>query len=342
MGVLDVKLPPLDIESARLFSCCCARVDVSWVFRTVCDCYRKHFRCDNQCLTDALVQDSLFYSIGVVGIHLIMPKSTLLDLLFWFSQKLVNDLRTIYPSANIWLVGHSLGGSVASLLGATYGLPVVAFEAPGEKLAAIRLHLPLPPPVVQPHSSQLFVSQRQNLWSWLPYLRFTQPRGVAPTQSHNPVSSSSHHPVATTHVYHTADPIPQGTCSGFRSPCAQAGYALETRCHLGQSIIFDTVQRLKWKVDVRKHVIKTLVMGVLEGEIWWGDDEEEEGGDDTVVEGEGEWQSSKRKAVVPRPIIESDCLVSANVYIITKDSSMTDMFVRIATSGSLVISTRRG
>ncbi len=51
----------------RLFSCCCARVDLSWVFRTVCDCYAKHFRCDNQCLTNALVQDSLFYSIGVVS-----------------------------------------------------------------------------------------------------------------------------------------------------------------------------------------------------------------------------------------------------------------------------------
>ncbi|KAJ3494393.1 hypothetical protein NLJ89_g10817 [Agrocybe chaxingu] len=90
-----------------LFSCCCARVDFSWVLRTVCDCYARNFRCDNQCLTDALVQDSLFYSIGI---------------------KLVDDLRMIYPAANLWLVGHSLGGALASLLGATYGLPAVAFE----------------------------------------------------------------------------------------------------------------------------------------------------------------------------------------------------------------------
>lgn len=40
--------------------------------------------------------------------------------------------------------GHSLGGSLASLLGVTFGVPVVAFEAPGEKLAAARLHLPTP------------------------------------------------------------------------------------------------------------------------------------------------------------------------------------------------------
>lgn len=49
-----------------LFSCCCARVDFSWIFNTVCDCYANHWRCDNTCLTTALVQDSLFYSVGVV------------------------------------------------------------------------------------------------------------------------------------------------------------------------------------------------------------------------------------------------------------------------------------
>ena len=83
---------------------------------------------------------------------------------------------------------------------------------------------------------------------------------------------------------------------------------METRCHLGQSIIFDTVERLKWKVDVRKHVIKTVVKDILEG-VWWGDDEEEEGGYDR-------WQSNRRKdSVVPKPIIEGECVVSANLLL---------------------------
>lgn len=150
-------------------------------------------------------------------------------------QNLVEDLLLIYPEANIWLVGHSLGGAIASLLGSTFGLPAVAFESPGERLAATRLRLPMPP-VSQSHVNT---------------------------------------PVPVTHVYHTGDPIPQGACTGFRSPCAQGGYALETRCHLGKSIVYDTVTKLGWKIDVRKHVIREVITKVLEVE----DVEWEEGRD---------------------------------------------------------------
>ncbi|KAF8891294.1 Lipase [Infundibulicybe gibba] len=213
-----------------LFSCCCARVDVSWVFRTVCDCYANHWRCDDTCLSTALIEESLFYSIGV---------------------RLVDDLRHIYPGANVWLVGHSLGGALASLLGSTYGLPAVAFESPGERLAATRLHLPLPPPAHINNSASLATR-----------------------------------PVPVTHVYHSADPIPQGACTGITSPCAQAGYALETRCHLGSTIVYDTVNKLGWSVDVRKHIVRQVIQQVLE------------------VEGV-EWEEGRE---VPQARVEEDCV----------------------------------
>jgi len=50
----------------------------------------------------------------------------------------------MFPNANIWIVGHSLGGALSSLLGITFGVPVVTFESPGERMAAQRLHLPSP------------------------------------------------------------------------------------------------------------------------------------------------------------------------------------------------------
>jgi putative lipase involved disintegration of autophagic bodies len=50
----------------------------------------------------------------------------------------------MYPEANIWVTGHSLGGGLASLLGVSFGAPVVAFEAPSDRMASRRLHLPQP------------------------------------------------------------------------------------------------------------------------------------------------------------------------------------------------------
>ncbi|CAL1705157.1 unnamed protein product [Somion occarium] len=187
-----------------LFSCCCARVDLSWIFSTVCDCYANRWRCDDTCLSNALVEDSLFYNVGV---------------------DLVTNLTAIYPTSTIWLIGHSLGGGLASLLGTTFGYPAVAFEAPGERLAAQRLHLPLPP------------------------------SSISLTEPYSPSFGSA--PV--THVYHNADPIPQGACTGIGSPCTSAGFALESRCHLGKTIVFDTVERLNWKRRTWSMVGMTMV-----------------------------------------------------------------------------------
>lgn len=107
-----------------LFLCCCARVGYMWT--TVCDCYQKAYTCDQDCLEKELMRQDRYYQAT-------------LDLYRNVSQ-LYDPLTT-----NIWVTGHSLGGALASLVGRTYGLPAVAFEAPGEMLATRRLHLPQPP-----------------------------------------------------------------------------------------------------------------------------------------------------------------------------------------------------
>ncbi|KAF5349561.1 hypothetical protein D9756_008809 [Leucocoprinus leucothites] len=205
-----------------LFSCCCARVGPTW--STVCGCYDKGYRCEQSCVEQALQEDSLFYPIGT---------------------NLYNNVTYLYPDANIWVIGHSLGGALASLVGLTFGAPVVAFEAPGEAMAARRLHLPSPP-------------------------------------------SLQH----ITHVYHTADPIPMGTCNGVSSLCALAGYAMESRCHLGEVIRYDTVSQLKWGVSLSNHPIKVLIDSVFG--VDWKTNDAKEGDKDFVpkcrkaVEIEGE------------------------------------------------------
>lgn len=214
------------------FSCCCARVSTSWT--PVCGCYDDAARsCDAQCVSRALIEHSLYYPAAAA---------------------VYNRLSYAFPDSELWLTGHSLGGATASLLGITFAVPTVAFEAPGERLAAARLHLPLPP------------------------AEFSDDDAFARA------------PV--THVYNTADPLAVGECQGPRSLCALAGYAMETRCHAGQSVIYDTRRYLGWSSNVLAHRLGT-VMGLL-AEDW-----------DTLAARHAPHNESL--GAVPAPVRESTC-----------------------------------
>lgn len=123
-GGSDETAPEDKTNDNLLFLCCCARVGYMWT--TVCDCYEKTYTCNQDCLERELMRKDRYYQ-AVLDIY--------------------KNVTAIYDPRkyNIWVTGHSLGGALALLLGHTYGVPAVAFEAPGEALAARRLHLPQPP-----------------------------------------------------------------------------------------------------------------------------------------------------------------------------------------------------
>jgi lipase ATG15 len=54
-----------------------------------------------------------------------------------------------------------------------------------------------------------------------------------------------------------------GTCTGVVSSCALAGYAMESRCHLGRSVVYDTVRNLSWSVGAHTHGIVRVIEEVL-------------------------------------------------------------------------------
>lgn len=118
-------VPKDKVNDNLLFSCCCARISYYW--NTVCDCFTgKSYTCNQDCLERELYSKDRYYKAAL---------------------EIYRNVSAIYPNSEIWVTGHSLGGGLASLLGRTYGLPVVTFEAPGEMLATRRMHLPMPPGV---------------------------------------------------------------------------------------------------------------------------------------------------------------------------------------------------
>lgn len=53
----------------------------------------------------------------------------------------MEHILATHPNTSFWLAGHSLGGAVASLISQRFELPVVAYEAPPERMASERLGL---------------------------------------------------------------------------------------------------------------------------------------------------------------------------------------------------------
>ncbi|WYZ40643.1 hypothetical protein EsH8_IV_000984 [Colletotrichum jinshuiense] len=192
------------INDNLFFSCCCAQQG-QWTWHQVCDCATSTYSCNNTCVVQAIKDEHRYYTAA---------------------KELYSNVTEIFPDANIWLSGHSLGGAVSSLLGLTYGLPVVTFEAVPEALAAGRLGLPVPP-----GSDQMVHQARQNTGAF--------------------------------HFGHTADPIYIGTCNGATATCSFAGYAMESSCHSGAECVYDVVADKGWRVGIGTHKIRSVIHDVI-------------------------------------------------------------------------------
>jgi len=113
-----------DKENDNIFSSCCCGQQGPPTWRRVCSCAISAYTCNQTCLVETMREDSRYYAA---------------------SRNIYKNVTMLYPNSNIWLVGHSLGGTVSGLLGLTYGVPAVTFEAVPDALAASRLGIPRPP-----------------------------------------------------------------------------------------------------------------------------------------------------------------------------------------------------
>lgn len=194
-----------DKDNDNLFGSCCCAQGGQFLWKPVCDCRTDTYTCNNTCLVKSLREKSHYYHAA---------------------KDLYVNVTERYPGAQIWLTGHSLGGVVTSLLGLTYGVPVVTFETFPDALAAGRLGLPTPP--------GYHIGRHQDRKN-----------------------------AAIYHFGHTADPVFMGTCNAASSSCTFGGYAFQSQCHTGNVCTYDTVGDLGWRVGIGTHRISSVVRDVI-------------------------------------------------------------------------------
>ncbi|KAJ0118508.1 hypothetical protein J7T55_009291 [Diaporthe amygdali] len=192
------------VNDNLFFSCCCAQQG-PWLWHQVCDCATGTYSCNNTCVVQALRNESRYYGAA---------------------RELYSNVTALYPDSNIWMTGHSLGGAVSAMLGLTYGLPVVTFEAVPDALPAGRLGLPVPP-------------------------------GADPSNPQTREYTGAYH------FGHTADPVYIGTCNGATASCSYGGYALESACHTGRECVYDVVADKGWRVGIGTHKIRSVINDVI-------------------------------------------------------------------------------
>ncbi|PVI04846.1 alpha/beta-hydrolase [Periconia macrospinosa] len=193
------------INDNLFFSCCCGQGG-QYLWRQVCDCQTSVYTCNSTCLTGALKAKNRYY---------------------YAAQDLYHNVSALYPDAEVWMAGHSLGGAVSSFIGLTYGHPTVTFEAVPDAMPAARLALPVPP------GHQVGSMQKRDMTGGY-------------------------------HFGHTADPIFMGSCNQASSVCTLGGYALESTCHTGKKCVYDTVKDFGWRVGIGTHKIISVIKEVLE------------------------------------------------------------------------------
>ena len=146
-----------------------------------------------------------------------------------------------------------------------------------------------------------------------------------------------------------------GTCTGVASSCALGGFAVETRCHNGQVILYDTVQKLGWSVNIRNHGIKLILDRLFTEGADWKDEYNGEVDDESGESGllsvfDWGWGRKKREdpdepekkpmreVPLPRPANEVEgtegvCSVSFSCWVVALTLTMS--YSRTASIGSL-------
>ncbi|KAI8618516.1 Alpha/Beta hydrolase protein [Chytriomyces sp. MP71] len=205
------------LNDNKMFSCCCGKAGWSWRAVAGCDCANSAAtECKSQCVSEASDYPESYYRLATT---------------------ITDAARDMFPFSTIWMTGHSLGGSLASLVALTFDYPAFTFETPGDLLFAKRIGLlpPAPPSFHEPRAMTRENPTSKRLFS-LSYP--TQPPGPGGGDADNWDAF-----LESLEIYqfgNNGDPAYLGTCTAsIYSSCWLGGYAIETKCHLGKECVYD-------------------------------------------------------------------------------------------------------
>ena len=146
-------------------------------------------------------------------------------------KTIYRQLAKLYPSATIWFTGHSLGGAIAALAALETGNAAVTFEAPGDQLYARRLGIGAGAVAGGPVGGGRMGGSKSGGGG--------KSGGGKSGAGSGEVSPPPPSPPPIWQFGSRSDPIFMGECKGALSACYHAGYAMETKCHVGYTCYLD-------------------------------------------------------------------------------------------------------
>ncbi|KGG51403.1 lipase [Mitosporidium daphniae] len=224
----DVSIEADKFNNNLMFSCCCARVDFTWT--PVCPCFVSGSSCNKRCLSDyAQELRSNPFSKRNQDLYASQARDLQQD------SSAHKHIPPVYYHQAVRIYKQLLKEFPEAVIWVT------GYSTGGALAALLGAAFPGTPAIA-------FASPGERL--------FASRLGLL-----NEEGLSKMEDLPVFHFYNSADPIPNGDCMGIFSPCYLAGYALETKCHLGKVFKLASVSGDSFS-DIQAHKLSSIIASI--------------------------------------------------------------------------------
>lgn len=145
------------------------------------------------------------------------------------SYEIIEKLKQIkesdinFEKDEILFTGHSLGGSLATVMGVIFNKPAISFQSPGIKNFLEKSD------ILKEYVDNFDINNIENIYNF----------------------------------GHNADIIFTGKCNGKLSFCYLGGYNIETKCHIGKVCEYDSINKLNISESIFTHKLTYVLDNII-------------------------------------------------------------------------------